>query len=1143
MSSPKIAPTLLPIGLLLTLPLFSSCSGDEEAAAAGGRIDSLAGIPSDYSYPEELHMGATGEPFAAPFSEELEQDPVSPTRDREYIDILLRSARNVVAMGQASEAIKTYEELLSRDSDHLEAREEYAGLLIQDGRLEDAAAQYRVLIEAYPGDPRQRRALAGVLVQTREFDEASEQLRQVLMGDPMDVETAATLARLYTWTKDFHKAEDIFSKHLQSLDPRKESDQALIAPVLLDLHRPGDAVDTLERLHQKNPDDLRWSIYLARCYTQLGEHEQASETLDGMAEVRASTVEERLELASYLSLVGSYKNAMKLYDQVLDVAPSNAAAKIGSAQIQLHAFLPSAAKRTLDTLEGSMGSDRQFQLTLGSYHVLIGDYAAAEGLFKDALSRTPEDHEFRVALGDMFRISGEFEKASGELRKVPKSSSRSREARYLLAKSLSEQHQHEDANTICQVLYTEDGRDPRPLLLLVRNLGKLDSATQAEALGRKFLELNRTDSYATVNMEVALGNLMLDERRFLEAARLFQSATSHPYGQLAEAYYGLAKAQANLDNRGGATRALLASTLSRTGDDIRSRIILAEIATGDGEWSEAHAMYKHVLRWDPENLAAMVRLGEVETLLLRNEDGLRVDPIRTFERVIARSPNNLRARLGMARAYSRLKDFDNSLEQYELALANDADNIIAHREKARLLYWTHQYDESTEAYDALKAPAAVEAFPMDIFGTRSPEAALHTEMEYESLINVQQNIQLEKEAKRLAGFRDQKAVDVYKRLIAREPNNTEARFDLAQIYTRKKLTKKAIQEYEDLLGVDPHHEEALDVLSRLDLHVEPRVIISMDTFDANGRGGLSQMEVDSYLVGVEYPFGDEDETFSVSYGRKRYSSPTIIFNPSNPSDMSQWRSFGSMESNVFDLRAQDKFKENVLIKAGVQFNEFDRADGFDDRPLFDLGIEFLTKDSKRVEARLFTDNVAENGQSVLEDIHRTGTSISVNSKVSRLWDYGANFTYADYSDDNTLYELNAYASYLYSLPPQQLKLLLKLDYKDFSEPDNFIEAVNSTSPFTADHPYFSPGNYMLYSAGVEFKHWLNPELYHGSEDIWYSVNANLMLDNESENYTLFGLTASYELSETISLAVDTSSLRSDVVDRTSARLFFLIRIP
>ena len=84
---------------------------------------------------------------------------------------------------------------------------------------------------------------------------------------------------------------------------------------------------------------------------------------------------------------------------------------------------------------------------------------------------------------------------------------------------------------------------------------------------------------------------------------------------------------------------------------------------------------------------------------------------------------------------------------------------------------------------------------------------------------------------------------------------------------------------------------------------------------------------------------------------------------------------------------------------------------------------------------------------------------------------------------------------------------------------------------------------MLYSAGVEFKHWLNPELYHGSEDIWYSVNANLMLDNESENYTLFGLTASYELSETISLAVDTSSLRSDVVDRTSARLFFLIRIP
>ena len=51
-------------------------------------------------------------------------------------------------------------------------------------------------------------------------------------------------------------------------------------------------------------------------------------------------------------------------------------------------------------------------------------------------------------------------------------------------------------------------------------------------------------------------------------------------------------------------------------------------------------------------------------------------------------------------------------------------------------------------------------------------------------------------------------------------------------------------------------------------------------------------------------------------------------------------------------------------------------------------------------------------------------AIELESKPNRMWDYGGNFTYADYSDRNTLYELNTYASYLYSLPPQQLKLLL-----------------------------------------------------------------------------------------------------------------------
>ena len=1143
MSPPKYALKPLSLGIVLTFTALTACNQGDEVSVKEQRMDAFAGLPSDYSYSQERGTGAGTEPYAAPYDDLDSGQPEAPIRDRNYIEILLRSARNVVALGEGSEAIGTYEELLARDPEHNEARKEYAGLLIQEGRLADASTQYRLLIEAEPGDAKHRRDLAGVLVQTNHFDEASEELRRVLMEDPDDIETAATLARLYTWTKDFHKAEEIYRKHLHSLDPRKESDQVLLAPVLLDLHRPKEALETLERLHRKTPDDLRWSIYLARCFTQLGQHEDASEILDRMSDVHTATINERLELASYLALVGSYKNAMKMYDQVLNVAPSNKAAMIGSARIQLHAFLPSAAKRTLDSLEEEMGSDRQYQLTLGSYYVLIGDYAEAEGVFKDALSRAPDDHEFRIAIGDMYRISGEYEKASGELRKIPKFSSRSRDARYLLAKSLSEQHQYEESNTLCQVLYTEDGRDPRPLLLLVRNLGKLGSATQAEALGRKFLELNRNDAYATVNMDIALGNLMLDEERYLEAARLFQNATSHPYGQLAEAYYGLAKAQSNLDNRVGATRALLASTLSRTGDDVRSRVILAEIATGDGEWKEAFDMYKHVLRWDPDNLAAKVRLGEVETLLLRNKDGIRVDPITTFERVIARSPNNLRARIGMARAYSRLKDFDNALIQYDLAINSDADNIVAHRERARLLYWTHQYEASDIAYDSLVAPPAVEAFPMDIFGTRSAEAALQTEMEYEALVNVQQNIQMEKEAKRLAGFRDKKAVDIYKRLIAREPNNTEARFDLAQIYTRNEYTAKAIQEYEDLLNVDPHHEEALDVLGRLGTYLEPRVVIALDSFDAKGRGGLSEMAVDSYMLGVEYPWGDQDEYLSVSYGRKRYRSDTYTRDPEEPENQGLYEGFGSMGSNVFEVRVQDKFKDDVLLKAGVQFSDFDRADGFDDRPNFDLGIEFQTKEATRIEARVFTDNIAENGQSIRNDIHRTGTSIAIHSKPNRMWDFGSNFTYADYSDRNTSHELNSYTSYLYSLPPQQLKVLLKLDYRDFSEADDFLEATSEMSPFTSTHPYFAPSSYMLYSAGFEWKHWLNPELYHGSEDIWYSVNASVLLDNNSESYTYFGVTANYEISNSLSFAVDTSALRSSVVDRTSARLFLLIRMP
>ena len=69
MFRPKIALKHLPIGLALTLTALSSCNKGEESSLTEQRSDAFAGLPSDYTYSEDLQVELGSEPFAAPYDD------------------------------------------------------------------------------------------------------------------------------------------------------------------------------------------------------------------------------------------------------------------------------------------------------------------------------------------------------------------------------------------------------------------------------------------------------------------------------------------------------------------------------------------------------------------------------------------------------------------------------------------------------------------------------------------------------------------------------------------------------------------------------------------------------------------------------------------------------------------------------------------------------------------------------------------------------------------------------------------------------------------------------------------------------------------------------------------------------------------
>ena len=208
--------------------------------------------------------------------------------------------------------------------------------------------------------------------------------------------------------------------------------------------------------------------------------------------------------------------------------------------------------------------------------------------------------------------------------------------------------------------------------------------------------------------------------------------------------------------------------------------------------------------------------------------------------------------LTLAGAYSIAQDYPSAAAAYEALITIDPDYALARRELAHTYYSEHQYGLARAVYQAAQSPSADEKLhaDLDALAQRDGRAATivqtcladgtaggavcsgldravaacadpsvqcafqGAQLDYQAHLAEQAGFQMEDAAKALKDWRNYEALPLYQSLIAAEPANTEALFDLSQVYGALRQTHNAMGAFSDELAADPESREAVEGLDR-----------------------------------------------------------------------------------------------------------------------------------------------------------------------------------------------------------------------------------------------------------------------------------------------------------------------------------------
>jgi tetratricopeptide (TPR) repeat protein len=1056
-----------------------------------------------------------------------ERDPAVEAKLRWELARVLRDA------GRSDEAIDEYRKALALDSRLEEARRELAQLLRSRGRSAEAADEYLRLLRRRPGDAALRRELAETWLEAKQEDRAISEFERLATSRPSDLSVKRRLVELYagrsrwadliglapsileTVPRDlqvrFHLANALIASqraaeavpHLRQvvrIDPERRDAKRLLAKTLSWQGEYQEAITLYRELLRLTPKDsglrlrlaeiLGWAdraeearreyeivlaadphsvearLGLAESAAGLKDFERATEAYRAVLAIRPGDERATRGLAEVLAYQARFDEAIALFREVLRTHPDDRTARIGLAQVFLWAErhdeaiteydrLVTAHPKDVQVLEGLARAKLASQLPYQALDVygtvaalqpegrdaalgmaeafgLAGEFGRALRAYSTILLEDPKEIKAWLGAAEVLTWAQRYEEAEawylGALRGFPD------DPRLLLgyaAVLLAERRFPEAADTARQAAMK--GADlTRATPLEADSLRHSGRAEEARALLTRVAEQRARDA----RLVVALGELAFRQGQMAQAAAEFRRALAIK-PDLVEARYGLWKAEGG--GKGQEATVPLLHELEGGSRDARRLARLAELLAADGRFAQSAQACALALALNPDLVAAQFTLAAAAAA-----QGDFQMSVNTYRKLLDQHPENVKGRVGLARVLSWSRRFAEAVNEYDRLLDLDPRDPLARRERARVLGWAQRFAEAREEYDRLLRDPP-----------KGPEEPLRRLLE---------KIRLEREAKEALWLgRYATAVDRYDQLLRLEPGNEEARFDRAQALSQLSLWRSAEVAYRDLLALDPSHRQAAIAQERARLEQEPRGQIGYEFFESRGRGTLADIRRQKVWTSAGIPLAGERAVLTGEYAH--------TFFP-----------IGEFELNAYSLRLEGRLGRRLTGLLRATHNDYGAP--LKSKQNYEATLDYRLFDRATLTLNYRREDVYENRESLSQQIQRNIVTVRGEMPLGIRTSVGGAYSYASYSDDNHRYAFDLFGSHQFSLYPKVFKVTYTLSYQDFSQATIF-PPEDSSIPTV--HPYFAPSNFFTNALTVEWRHYIQTELFLGAKQCYYQL--------------------------------------------------------